>query len=67
MKVRIPNAWEIAEKLLRERGLPRTRANCIHMIYDKLPEHWDDEAEEDAVPPDLRINPAPDVPFPTTH
>ena len=63
----IEPAWVSAERTLKARGLPRTRENAIRVSYCDLPEGWDDEMEEEVVPPDLRLCPAPDVPLPTLN
>lgn len=55
------------EKVLIRLGLPRTRENFITMAYVDLPEGWDEDLEEELVPPDLRLYPAPDVPLPLLH
>jgi hypothetical protein len=64
---KIKRAWETAEETMRSLGVPRTRENAINLSYVDLPEGWDDEMEEEVVPPDLRLYPAPDVPFPTLN
>jgi hypothetical protein len=57
---------ESIERALVRRGLERTRENFIRMLYDEPPEDWDWEAEEQ-LPVDLRLDPAPDTPFPTLN
>lgn len=52
------------DQLLVKWGHERTRANYLALLYDELPETWDQEAEDTWIPPDLRLDPAPDVPIP---
>jgi hypothetical protein len=51
------------EAVLKRLGLERTRENYLMILYADPPETWDEEAEEQ-LPPDLRLYPVPDVPFP---
>lgn len=47
--------YESYERVLRELGLERTRANYLFVLYDgNIPEDWDEEAEQQ-LPPDLRL------------
>ena len=57
------NEYESWERSLQRLGRERNRENFIRILYDQLPEEWDEDAEEQ-LPPDLRLDPAPSVPFP---
>lgn len=56
---------------LKRLGRPRTREQHLILagILDVDPEvwGWDEECEIINVPPDLRLDPAPDVALPTHH
>lgn len=55
--------WQCVEATLIEKGLPRTRENFVLHIHYEVPDTWCEAWEAD-LPPNLRIVPAPSVPFP---
>lgn len=59
----ITKTWASIEQRLEKHGEERNRTNFLRWMYVDLPADWDDEDEEQ-LPPDLRLIPAPLTPLP---